>query len=77
MIDTLRNGLRVVGSAVMNSEAVYSLLIGMGWFFLLGWALALLVACVSVFRSDGAVQFAGISNKIRAARLPGKTLKMR
>lgn len=72
MIDTLRNGLRVVGSSVMNSEVVYSFLIGMGWFFLVGWALALLVACVSVFRPDGAVQFAGISDKVRAAKLPGR-----
>ena len=72
MIDTLRNGLRVVGSSVMNSEVVYSFLIGMGWFFLLGWAVALLVACVSVFRSDGVVQFAGISEKVRAAKLSGR-----
>jgi hypothetical protein len=33
----------------MNSETVYSLLMGLGWFFLLGWAIALLAACASVF----------------------------
>ena len=52
MMDTLRSGLRVVASAIMNSEMVYSLLIGMGWFLLLGWAVALVVACASVFRED-------------------------
>lgn len=63
MIDTLRNSLRVVGAAIMNSEMVYSFLIGMGWFFLLGWAVALVVACASVFRQEGAVQMAGAAHK--------------
>jgi hypothetical protein len=44
----------------MNSELMYSFLMGMGWFFLLSWAVALLVACASVFRQDrGGVQLAG------------------
>lgn len=44
----------------MNSELMYSFLMGMGWFFLLSWAVALLVACASVFKQDrGAVQLAG------------------
>jgi hypothetical protein len=46
----------------MNSELVYSFLIGMGWFFLLSWAIALLVACASVFRGDGTAQLAGARN---------------
>ena len=49
----------------MNSEMVYSFLMGMGWFFLVGWAVALLVTCASVFRYDGAVRFAGLSDKVR------------
>jgi len=43
----------------MNSELVYSLLMGMGWLFLMSWAVALLVACASVFRQDQRAQLAG------------------
>jgi hypothetical protein len=43
----------------MNSELVYSFLMGMGWFFLLSWAVALLVTCAKVFRQDRAVGLAG------------------
>jgi hypothetical protein len=68
-MDTLRNSLRVVGAAFMNSELVYSFLMGMGWFFLVSWAIALLVACASVFRQDGNVEFAGVSHKIRGRKL--------
>ena len=53
----------------MNSEMVYSFLMGMGWFFLLGWAVALLVACASVFRQEGAVQFVGASDRGRSGKL--------
>ena len=52
MMDTLRSGLRFVASAIMNSETVYSLLMGMGWILLLGWAVALVCACASVFGQD-------------------------
>jgi hypothetical protein len=69
MIDTLRNSIRDLGAAFMNSEMVYSFLIGMGWFFLLGWAIALVVACASVFRQDAKVQFAGVPGKIRGSKL--------
>jgi hypothetical protein len=59
-MDTLRSSIRLFGAAVMNSELMYSFLMGMGWFFLLSWAVALLVACASVFRQDrGGVQLAG------------------
>jgi hypothetical protein len=36
----------------MNSELVYSFLMGIGWLFLISWAVTLLVACASVFRQD-------------------------
>ncbi len=52
MMDTLRNSSRLAGAALMNSELVYSFLMGMGWFFLMGWAIALLVACASAFRRE-------------------------
>jgi hypothetical protein len=58
-MDTLRSGLRVIGAALTNSELVYSFLMGVGWFFLLGWAVALFMACASVFRQDQNVRFAG------------------
>jgi hypothetical protein len=61
-MDTLRSTFRLVGVSLMNSELVYSFLIGMGWFFLLSWAIALLVACASVFRGDGTAQLAGARN---------------
>lgn len=51
----------------MNSEVVYSLLMGMGWFFLVGWAVALVVTCASVFRRESEVPFAGLSGKVRGA----------
>ena len=69
-MDTLRSGFRVIGSAFVNSEMVYSFLMGMGWFFLLGWAVALVVACASVFRSDRDVRFAGTPGKLTNRRLP-------
>ena len=68
MIDTLRNTMRDLGAAFMNSEVVYSFLMGMGWFFLLGWAVALVVACASVFRLDAKVQFASVPGKIRSSK---------
>jgi hypothetical protein len=60
-MDTLRNTARIVTAALLNSELVYSLLIGMGWFFLMGWAIALVVACAAAFRKDQTVQLAGAS----------------
>ena len=56
----------------MNSEMVYSFLMGMGWFFLVGWAVALVVTCASVFRQDSGVQFAGLSPKVRGAIKSGQ-----
>jgi hypothetical protein len=68
-METLRNGSRVIASALMNSELVYSFLIGMGWFFLMGWAIALVVACASAFRQDRGVQLAGVAPNGRSGRL--------
>jgi len=51
-MDTLRNGARVAVATFANSELVYSLLMGMGWFFLTSWAVALVVACASAFRQE-------------------------
>jgi hypothetical protein len=72
MIDTLRSSLRVIGASLMNSEMVDSFLMGIGWFFLLGWAVALVVACASVFRQDGKIQFAGVPDKVRGGKLAVK-----
>jgi len=69
-MDTLRSGLRVIGSAFVNSEMVYSFLMGMGWFFLVGWAVALVVACASVFRQDRGVRYAGMPGKLPTRKLP-------
>lgn len=68
-METLRNGSRVIASALMNSELVYSFLIGMGWFFLMGWAIALVVACASAFRQDPRVRLAGVAPDGRSGRL--------
>lgn len=68
-MDTLRNSFRLLGAAFMNSELMYSFLMGMGWFFLAGWALALLMACASVFRTDRTVQFAGVGDKVARNKL--------
>ena len=58
-MDTLRSAFRFVGVTEMNSELVYSFLMGIGWLFLMSWAVALLVACASVFRHDQTPQLAG------------------
>jgi hypothetical protein len=70
-MDTLRSSFRLLGATFMNSELVYSFLMGMGWFFLVGWALALLVACASVFRQDWSVQFAGHADKVPGRKAKG------
>ncbi|MGC2196678.1 MAG: hypothetical protein WA628_18535 [Terriglobales bacterium] len=74
-MDTLRNSVRMVGALLVNSEMVYSFLMGVGWFFLLGWAVALVVACVAVFRRDGRVEFQGVPDKVRG-KLAVKQLRL-
>ena len=71
-METLRNGSRVIASALMNSELVYSFLIGMGWFFLMGWAIALVVACASAFRQERTAHLAGVSPNGSGGRLAVK-----
>jgi hypothetical protein len=36
-------------------EIVYIFLMALGWFFLLGWSIALLTACAVAFRKDVSV----------------------
>jgi hypothetical protein len=43
----------------MSSDILYFCLMGLGWFFLLGWALALVAACTIAFRQSPPVQSAG------------------
>jgi len=66
-MDTLRSSFRLLGAAFMNSELVYSFLMGMGWFFLAGWAVALLVTCASVFRQDRRCSSSGLRTRFREA----------
>jgi len=42
----------------VNSELAYAFLMGMGWFFLITWLVALAVAYVKAFRSEKPVQWA-------------------
>jgi hypothetical protein len=61
-METLRN-VRSLGAAFVNSELVYAFLMGMGWFFLIGWLVALAVAYVKAFRGEQPVQWAVISDR--------------
>jgi hypothetical protein len=72
MMDTLRSSCKVASAAVMNSELVYSFLIGIGWFFLMGWMVALVVACMSAFREDP-TQLARLSAKGAGKNLTGSS----
>lgn len=36
----------------MTSDVIYFILLGVGWFFLLGWILALATACALAFRRE-------------------------
>ena len=45
--------LRAIGVA-MNSEMLYAFLMGTGWFFLMGWLLALVIAYAKAFQGDSA-----------------------
>lgn len=55
----------------MNSELMYSFLMGMGWFFLLSWAVALLVTCAKVFRQDRGVDLGGSQGQAAPRSLHG------
>jgi hypothetical protein len=41
-----------VGFGYMTSDVIYFILLGVGWFFLLGWILALATACALAFRRE-------------------------
>lgn len=48
----------------MNSELVYAFLMGMGWFFLVGWVIALGVAYVKAFQeSDPSANFVALHDR--------------
>jgi Na+-translocating ferredoxin:NAD+ oxidoreductase RnfA subunit len=68
-MDALRSSLHELGVALMNSEIVYSFLMGMGWFFLVGWAIALVLTCATVFRQDRTAALAGLPKEIRGNKL--------
>jgi hypothetical protein len=55
----------------MNTEMLYAFLMGTGWFFLLGWLLALVVAYAKAFQKDSANGWSNAS--IRGAGLSGVT----
>lgn len=42
------------GTIIMNSEMIYAFLMGTGWFFLIGWLVALIVAYLKAFQNDDA-----------------------
>jgi hypothetical protein len=44
--------LQAFGIAVMNTELIYAVLMGAGWFFLLSWLIALGVAYAKAFGND-------------------------
>ena len=48
----------------MSGDIVYVCLMGLGWFFLLGWTLALIAACMVAFRQDPSAE--GLASGTRA-----------
>ena len=67
-METLRN-MRSLGAAIVNSELAYAFLMGMGWFFLVGWLVALAVAYAKAFQGDPALHWAVVPD--RSTRKPG------
>jgi hypothetical protein len=61
-METLRN-VRSIGAAIVNSELAYAFLMGMGWFFLVGWLVALAVAYAKAFQGDQPLQWAVVPNR--------------
>jgi hypothetical protein len=66
-METLRN-VRSLGAAIVNSELAYAFLMGMGWFFLLGWLVALAVAYAKAFQGDQPVHWAVVPDRSKKAR---------
>jgi hypothetical protein len=61
-METLRN-VRSLGAAIVNSELAYAFLMGMGWFFLVGWLVALAVAYAKAFQGDQPLQWAVVPDR--------------
>jgi len=61
-METLRN-VRSLGAAIVNSELAYAFLMGMGWFFLIGWLVALAVAYAKAFQGDQPLQWAVVPDR--------------
>ena len=55
----------------MNSELVYAFLMGMGWFFLVGWLVALGVAYFKAFQGDQSVNWAALPDRRSKSRNSG------
>jgi len=66
-METLRN-VRSLGAAIVNSELAYAFLMGMGWFFLIGWLVALGVAYAKAFQGDA-------DQPLQWAVVPDRTVK--
>jgi hypothetical protein len=60
--------VRAMG-VMMNSEMLYAFLMGTGWFFLVGWLLALVIAYAKAFQGDGSRGWSSAS--LKGARLIG------
>lgn len=71
-METLRN-VRSLGASLVNSELVYAFLMGMGWFFLLGWLVALGVAYVKAFQGDPPGHWTVVPDGRTKARRPNLT----
>jgi len=61
-METLRN-VRSLGVAIVNSELAYAFLMGMGWFFLVGWLVALFVAYAKAFHGEQALHWAVVPDR--------------
>ena len=64
------------GTIIMNSEMIYAFLMGTGWFFLIGWLVALIVAYAKAFQSDDAGRrfTASVKGQRRPQTGPSKVL---
>ena len=58
----------------MNSELIYAFLMGMGWFFLLGWLVALGVAYVKAFQGEPPVHWVVVPDRQAKTRRPNLTV---
>jgi hypothetical protein len=54
----------------MSSDILYFCLMGLGWFFLLGWVLALVAACTIAFRQGPSLEGAGSGTRAGLDSVP-------